>query len=944
MSGRKPLRACWLLLAWGALSAGRLVAAEPPQDEIEFFEKRIRPLLVQHCYACHGGGEKRTKGGLRLDAREGWSVGGDSGPAVVPGKPDESLLILAVRYSDGLDMPPQGKLPESAIKDLEQWVARGAADPRSGAPLAKPKNAAAQAADHWAYQPIQNPAPPEVIDAAWPQNDIDRFILAPLEARKLRHAAEAERPALIRRLYYDLIGLPPRPEEIDVFTADCSPDAYERLVDRLLASPQFAERWGRHWLDIVRYAESMTLRGLVFHEAWRYRDYVIEAFNQDRPLDQFIREQIAGDLLPDASVEARRRNMIATTFLTLGNANLEDQDKVQLRMDVVDEQLETIGKAFLAQTIGCARCHDHKFDPIPTRDYYALAGILRNTRTLEDANVSNWIETPLPLFPEEERIVREHGQAVAACEAGIKALGAVSRGAVAASSLVGVVVDDSGAKAVGQWQRSQFAPSFVGDGYVHDQNDGKGQKSLTFLPQLERAGAYEVRLSYTTGGNRATNVPVTIFSADGQRTLRINERQAPPINGMFVSLGEYHFEPNGQGYVIVSNENTDGHVIADAVQFIACDPTESGGSAAGATQASAGAKDERQQARAELKRLEQELKRLKANSPEPKAMTVSEEKEIGDARIHIRGNVHNLGPEVPRGFLQAAGGPAPSFSADESGRRELADWLVRREHPLTSRVLVNRAWHWLLGAGLVRTTDNFGTTGDAPSHPELLDYLATRFMNDGWSAKSLIRQIVLSRTYRQSTVGDKQTVAADPENRWLARASRRRLDAECLRDAMLAISGELDLQVGGGTIKPGTKADYGYSHDDDRRRSIYTPVFRNSLPELFKAFDFADTSVTTGVRNRSTTPQQALFFMNDPFVRRCAERAAARTLSMADLDDEARLRAAFRMAVGRRPDAAELNHSLAFLTAERQNGEESREAWTRLWQTLFGSLDFRYLD
>jgi hypothetical protein len=945
MTGSKPLRAVWLLLAWGTFSASQLFAAEPTQADLDFFEKRIRPLFVEHCYSCHGGGEKRTKGGLRLDVREGWSVGGDSGPAIEPGKPDESLLILAVRYGEGLDMPPRGKLPDSAIKDLEHWVERGAADPRIGSPISKPKGVAAQAADHWAYQPIRNPAPPAVDESAWPQNDIDRFILARLEERHLRHAGDADRPALVRRLYYDLIGLPPRPEEIDALMADSWPEAYERLVDRLLASPQFAERWGRHWLDIVRYAESMTLRGLVFHEAWRYRDYVIEAFNQDRPLDDFIREQIAGDLLPAASVEVRRRNRIATAFLAMGNANLEDQDKVQLRMDVVDEQLDTIGKAFMAQTIGCARCHDHKFDPIPTRDYYAMAGILRSTHTLEHANVSNWIESPLPLFPEEERIVQEHAQAVAACEASIKALGAASRGAVAANSLAGVVVDDAGAKAVGQWQRSQFAPSYVGDGYVHDQNDQKGKKSLTFLPQIERAGAYEVRLSYTTGGNRATNVPVTIFSADGQKTLHVNERQSPPINGMFVSLGEYRFEPNGQGYVIVSNENTDGHVIADAVQFIACDQTESGANENGDKLASAaGAQDERQQARAELKRLEQELKRLKASSPAPKAMTVSEEKEIGDTHIHIRGSVHNLGPEVPRGFLQAAGGPTPSFSTEESGRRELADWLVRRDHPLTSRVLVNRIWHWLLGAGLVRTTDNFGTTGEAPSHPELLDYLATRFMNDGWSAKSLIRQIVLSRTYRQSTVGDKQTAAADPENRWLARAPRRRLDAECLRDAMLAICGELDLQVGGETIKTGTKADYGYSHDDDRRRSVYTPAFRNSLPELFKAFDFADTSVTTGVRNRSTTPQQALFFMNDPFVRRCAERAAERTLAMAELDDEAKLTIAFRTAVGRPPEEAELKHSLAFLAAERRTGEESREAWTRLWQTLFGSLDFRYLD
>ena len=955
---RQSWAACFVAAA--TLSAAPPIsAAEPGPEQLEFFEKRIRPILVEHCYACHGGGEKKTTGGLRLDARQGWETGGDSGPAIVPGKPDESLLIQAVRYDSGLEMPPAGKLPEALVRDLEQWVADGAADPRSGEAIGPKSAAAVKAEDHWAYQPIRKVAPPEVQDADWPAGDIDRFILHRLEENGLRPSPDAERAALVRRVYFDLVGLPPSIEEIEAFVADERPEAYEQLVERLLASPQFGERWGRHWLDIARYAESMTLRGLVFQEAWRYRDYVIEAFNHDRPFDQFVREQIAGDLLPAEAVDERRRNLVATAFLTLGNLNLEDQDKGQLRMDAVDEQLDAIGKGLLAQTITCARCHDHKFDPIPTRDYYAMAGILRNTRTLEHANVSNWIEAPLPLLPAEEEIVAEYAAQVAALEAQVNSLRGAPRGVAAAKTLPGIVVDDLEATAVGQWKLSQFTSFYIGDGYLHDLNEGKGQKTLMFLPKFPKAGLYEVRLAYTEGGNRATNVPVTVFSADGEKMLRINEQQPPPIEGRFVSLGEYRFEQNGQGFVIVSNETTDGHVIVDAVQFLAADDgdgvakTSDGAAAAAKPSVAAGMRAE-----AELKRLEQELKRLKAHSPAPKVMTVAEEKEIGDTQIHIRGNVHNLGERAPRGFLQAASprsgqhegphpGPLPEGEGDqaaisnqESGRRELADWLVRSDNPLTPRVMANRAWHWLFGAGLVRTTDNFGAAGETPSHPELLDYLAAEFMEQGWSVKSLVRQIVLSRTYRLSTAAHP---AADPENRLLARSPRRRLDAECLRDAMLAIDGELDPAIGGKTIKAGTAADYGYQHDLSRR-SIYLPAFRNALPEIFKVFDFADTSVVTGQRNRSTTSQQALFFMNDPFVMHASRQAAAKTLGRQDLDDAGRITRAYRAALGRLPSEAELRASLEFLQSATAGGVKAEEAWTELWQAIFASLDFRFLD
>ena len=381
-------------------------AAGEDQAGVAFFEQKIRPTLVKECYACHSSGSKTPKGGLRVDTSEGLRKGGDSGPAIVAGKPAESLLLDALRH-DGIEMPPKKKLPDAVIADFERWVKIGAPDPRGGAtaPALIPAWGGINVdagRKFWAYQPPRWREPPTVSDTAWPATDIDRFLLVALEAQNIRPTDEADRATLERRLFFDLIGLPPTPEDVDAFVNDPSPVAYETLVDRLLASPHFGERWGRHWLDVARFAESLTLRGLILSPAWRYRDYVIDAFNADMPFDQFVREQIAGDLLPAPSRDDRRRQQVAASFLVLGNTNLEEQDKNQLVMDVVDEQLDTIGRAFLGQTLGCARCHDHKFDPIPTRDYYAMAGILRNVKTLEHANVSKWLEKPLAVSPEKE--------------------------------------------------------------------------------------------------------------------------------------------------------------------------------------------------------------------------------------------------------------------------------------------------------------------------------------------------------------------------------------------------------------------------------------------------------------------------------------------------------------------------------------------------------------
>lgn len=915
------------------------VGARGDDEGLSFFEKKIRPVLVEQCYSCHSDGANRIRGGLRLDSRAGLLAGGDSGPALVPGKPAESLIVEALKY-DGLEMPPKGRLSSAVVADFERWITMGAPDPRVG-PAARAHSSIDLEAGRrfWAYQQPRHRTTPDVAASGWIKNDVDRFVLAGLKSRGLRPVAPADRPTLVRRLSFDLVGLPPCPEEVDRFVADASPDAYERLVDRLLASPEFGERWGRHWLDVARFAESMTLRGLVLDEAWRYRDYVVNAFNADMPFDRFLREQIAGDLLPTGSLEERRRGLVATTFLALGDSNLEEQDKAQLRMDVVDEQLDTIGKAFLAQTIGCARCHDHKFDPIPTRDYYALAGILRNVKTHEDANVSKWLERPLPVDAAQELEFRCYDQAVADLERRIKlesvraaargGIKSLARGAIAETDLPGVVLDDSVAKRVGEWKVSRFSPDFIGQGYLHDLDSGKGEKSLTFQPDLPRAGEYEVRLAYSPGANRATDVPVTILSAGGETSVSVNLREPPPLAGRFVSLGQYRFERNGQGYVLISNEGTHGHVVIDAVLFIPVDP-------GGSPQASSPSA---------LSELEAQLKRLKAEAPKRESViSVLDLKDIEDARVHVRGSVHSLGESVPRGFLQVASyGPKAEMPRGESGRRELADWLASRENPLTARVFVNRAWHWLFGVGLVRTTDNFGTTGEIPSHPELLDELALRFMEDGWSIKSLVRSIVLSQTYQLSTLDDPRARAADPENRRLWRQNRRRLDAECLRDAILTVSGALRPEKGGPSFRRGLAADFGYPHAETRR-SVYSPAFRNALPELFEAFDFANPSMVVGQRNVSTVVPQALYLLNHPFVVEQSRVAARRVLDEPSPNIDARLARAYRLALGRTPTEGERKLALGFLEgeADADSREAQVESWSILIQSLFGSIDFRY--
>ena len=803
---------------------------------------------------------------------------------------------------------------------------------------------------HWAYHPLKAPAIPKIRNTAWPSNDIDCFILARLEAAGLSPGADVEKIVLVRRLYFDLVGLPPTPEEITRFVDDPSPKAYENLVDSLMASPRFGERWGRHWLDVARYAESMSLRGRLLKHAWRYRDYVIDAFNDDLPYDQFLRQQLAGDLLKATSVDAQRRNLIAMTYLMMGDALLENQDKSQLDMDYVDEQLDAIGKGMLAQTIACARCHDHKFDPIPTRDYYAMAGILKNVQWLKHGNVSNFMEKPLPISEETKRGLEIHDASVARLKSEINTLKPKVTGKglppVQAKDLPGIVVDNTDAKATGRWAKSSGVPNHVGSEYLYSNTSGS---KVVYPVKFSQGGKYAVRISGAQHPNRAPKALVTVLHNGGSKSFRLDQRKSPGAfnkagsDGYFQSLGFYEF-PSGQWDAVeISTKGGGGLVVADAVQFL---PVDNDGKVT-IPQLSQQGKElspaEQKELKARMAKLTTDLSALQKRKPAPEMVNSAvEKKKPTDMKIHVRGNIYQLGAIAPRGVLQVANyGPVPKMPTNASGRLELADWVTDPANPLTARVMANRVWQWLIGEGLVRTVDNFGTRGESPSHPELLDHLAVQFVQQGWSVKKLIRAIALSKTYRLSSARGEQP--EDPENRLLAHMNHRRLDAEALRDTMLSVGGTLKLEMGGATFPASLKTDVGFQFEAPRR-SVYVPVFRSSLPELFEVFDFANSSLVTGRRTLSTVAPQALFMMNHPFVRTQAKLAAERLLGDSQPKEEDRIDHAYLRILGRHATVAEIALSQKFLKSVIDTTEKGQsEAWTQMVQSLFSTIDFRYV-
>lgn len=915
-----------------------LLVAPGQADEtrgIEFFETHIRPLLAENCYECHSAGAEKLKANLYLDSRAGWQTGGDSGPAIIPGKPEESLLIHAVSHTNGdLEMPPKTRLADSQIEHLKTWIAMGAPDPREGeVKKSSSKIDLEKGRQFWSFQPVKDHRVPSVKDTAWPANDIDRFILTRLESEDLSPASDAPKTTLLRRIYYDLIGLPPSPEEMKAFLDDSSSNAFETVVDDLLSRPEFGERWGRHWLDVTRFAESSGGgRSLVFPDAWRFRDYVIDSFNQDKPYDQLIREHLAGDLLPHSSPSQRNSQLVGSGYLVLGALNYELQDHELLKMEFVDEQIDAVGRTFLGMTLGCARCHDHKFDPIPITDYYALAGIFQSTESMGKGSaasgVTSFATTALEITNSEE--IEKTRAKLASLQKEISelksTLGKKPPAALDPNQLPGILIDSTEAKLTGNWQSSTHSKPWVGKDYLHDQNTGKGGKKVEFTTVLPDTKDYEVLVAYSGNTNRAKNVPVTIRHAEGETKVTIDQSKTGPIRGCFVSVGTFPFSKDQPASVTISNEGTTTYVLADAVAFI--DP--------GSAESKPAPKPDKG-SEARLKKLEKEHKALgaKLKKLQPVTMAPSEAETIADGHVHIRGQVRNKGPQVPRGFITVATQPdtTATIPPDHSGRLELANWIADPEHPLTSRVMANRIWKYLLGEGLVRTVDNFGQTGEFPSHPELLDHLARRFTKNNWSVKSLIREITLSRTYQLSS---HTTHNHDPENRLFGRAHRKRLEAEALRDTLLLISGQFDPTRGGPTIRKAGQYDLNYKFDSDRR-SIYVPWFRNSMLPIFEVFDAPNPNLVVGRRPVTNLPTQALFLMNSPFVREQAGLTAQKLIK-----EKTTIPDAYQLILSRPPTQSELASTENFLATFPP--DQTQEAWTQLTQTLFATLDFRFLD
>ena len=933
---RRQPAAATLLLIVACLVAPRPAGADPAQAA--FFESKIRPLLVAHCLDCHSGAE--AEGGLNLESRAGWQRGGDSGPAIAldpngRGDSAESLLYKAVSYADRrIKMPPDGRLSQREIDDLKTWIDGGAFDPRTEAAAPARQDPASRydelLVSHWAYLPRQPAAATATIDS---------LVHGRLREAGLEFAAEAAPDTLVRRLHFDLTGLPPSPEELEADARLVQQGGYEQVVDRLLESPRHAEHFARHWLDVARYAESLTLRGFLIPQAWRYRDYVVDAFAADMPFDRFVREQIAGDLLAADTPTEERRQRIASSFLALGNHNREEQDKKQLDLDVVDEQLNTIGLAFLGQTIGCARCHDHKFDPLTTREYYALAGILGSATLFSHGNVSEPRQPPLPLVGEEIATYTALEAELAAITAEVDELSRLAKhadGKAAASSiplsaLNGLVVDDAAAARVGDWQASVRSAPYIGDGYLHDDAAGRGSKTLTFTPSFKKPGRYDVYLAYQPGAGRASNAAVSLLHADGEFAASVDQRQKPAVAGILHLVGTFRFEEGDQHYLILSNEDADGHVIGDAVLFVEAGMPPLRPAEADDEDAKAAAK------RLEERRRDQKRKQAELAS-RPRYPGLEQRATLRDFPIHVRGNPHVTAAVVPRGLPRlgtAPGGSRPVIPAKESGRRQLADWIAAADNTLTARVMANRVWLWLLGAGIVRTPDNFGTTGEPPTHPALLDHLAGRFIANGWSVRSLVREIVLSRTYRQSSRPSPEARRLDPENRLWSHAARRRLAAEQLRDAVLAASGRLSFER---PPQPTVSNDFGYVHEA-ACRSLYVPAFRNAPPDLFTVFDAADAGSPVGQRNASIIPTQGLYLLNSAFITREAEAIGGRFAAAGERSRSESVVELYRLLLGRSPRPNEIEFALGHLP-ERADARD----WAILAHALLASPDFRYLD
>jgi hypothetical protein len=894
----------WMLVGIALALGSHVRGAEADVRGVEFFEKKIRPVLVEHCYRCHSVQAKKVKGELLLDTRQGVRKGGESGPVVVPGKPEQSLLLKALRYQqDDLKMPPAGRLPDAVIADFTKWIQLGVPDPRDG----KPAQVSAsidfsRARAFWALRPPRPPALPEVKNKSWPRSAFDRFILARLEARGLQPVKPADKRTLLRRATLDLIGLPPTPEELDAFLKDTSPDAFANVVDRLLSSPHYGERWGRYWLDVARYAEDQahTFAVKPYTQAFRYRDWVIAAFNADMPYDKFIEYQLAADLM-DGSEAERIANLPALGFCGLGAQYYKGNPEAIAQE--LDDRVDTVTRGFLGLTVSCARCHDHKFDPIPTQDYYSLAGVFHSSK-LED----------VPLAPRETvRRYREAREQYEKIDTELKSLLNTERARLSEPQAAQIA-----SYMVASWKyqlsrRANTRRSIPEQARQNGLDAGTLERWVKYLKGNPKVGALEPwrQLVGRQGGTAAREEEVLAAAQKFQQHVqlvltarakrKLDKNQTALLQALFGNKGLFGLSDN------------DVKARLPAAQ-----------------------KRKADQLQARRKALEK-VSPMKKDPPFPVAHGLTEG-SIGDMNVYLRGDPARQGALAPRRFLRVLARDNPAPFRHGSGRLDLARAIAARDNPLTARVMANRIWQHHFGRGLVGTPSNFGKLGELPSHPELLDYLACRFTASGWSIKALHREIMLSATYHLGSDLDRAGSGVDADNRLLWRMSRRRLDVEAWRDAMLAVAGKLDRTRGGPTFDLNSVGNC--------RRTVYAKVSRHDLAGLLRLFDFPDANITSEKRTETTVPQQQLFALNSPFVVEQARALAARVKREA-ASEPARIQRAFLLAYGRPAAAAEADAVHRFLAARDSTADAPKNKltrWERFAQVLLGSNEFAYID
>ena len=1045
----------WIVVSMAIVSVQaaivpQLVADQPAQsispDQERFFESEIRPLLADACIGCHGA--KKAESGLRTDSRAALLAGGASGPAIQLDEKSASLLLEVVSYEGDIRMPPDQKLPDEKIAALRKWIEQGAPWPSSGDsapanPLGLRSGPITDAdRQHWAFQPVIKPqVPTHDLSGQWARTDIDRFLLDAMIRQNVQPGTDSDRRTWLRRLTYDLIGLPPTIDEVQAFLDDSSPDADSHVIDRLLQSPHFGQRWGRHWLDVIRYADTAgDGADYPIREAYKYRDYVIAAFNNDKPYDQFLREQIAGDILAnqsaatgDITADEYASQVTATGYIAMTkrfgyNINTEFQ-----HLDIADT-LDNFGQSILGLSIGCARCHDHKYDAITADDYYALYGIFASSQYSfpggeEYKKPHNLVPLALPSVVDaaRQRVANE----ISVLDASLAEIER-KRSAAIAQNLVGLsrdpglemqTIDKPGAapwftagpnkitteaqspfdhvQPIGS-QGIRVSHGKPTDGVRQEFSDVTAKKSAVFFfnfdfrntEAVQGPGGY--RFFLARGALQSLAIQMSVDSrqikiTNGNQTQVVRDLQPgtwynvqlkvdlanKTFSGQIgnpgdvVSFNDFAIHPDWDG--VLNTFVCDGfgedqstsptrdidNVIAQLEPFASLEESSSVSPPSTTPRTDFVAiKKELESLDAESGRIKAERAALQASISFPMAYGVVEGKPH-NAKVQRRGEPDRLGDEVPRRFLQILGGDSLPPDYDGSGRLQLADWVTRDSNPLTARVIVNRVWQHLFGRGLVNTPNDFGTRGTAPSHPELLDFLAAEFVEDGWSIKRLIRRITMSHAYRLTSNATEQQIAGDPENRWFARHSRRSLDAESIRDAILAVSGGLDTSTAGPHPFPEVdswKFTIHYPFHavyDSNHRSVYLMIQRARRHPFLALFDAADPNISTATRQITITPTQSLYLMNAPLVHQHADRLATRISESAGQSEttaDQTVIKAYEMILARHPSESEVGQAADFMNRSREvlrstgDANAGQQATAAFCRVLLTSNEFLYVD